>query len=70
MRMDGLSHLSFVVKRHQVKFGLQTFTLKKQSKIAIEIQWSPQNIEETKRRQEKYIASGIRTVWFIRTTQK
>ena len=26
--MDGLSHLSFVVKRHQVKFGLQTFTLK------------------------------------------
>ena len=43
---------------------------KNKAKIAIEIQWSPQNIEETKRRQEKYIASGIRTVWFIRTTQK
>ena len=43
---------------------------KNKAKIAIEIQWSPQNIEETKRRQEKYIASGIRTVWFMRTTSK
>ena len=43
---------------------------KNKAKIAIEIQWSPQNIEETKRRQEKYIASGIRTVWFMRTTPK
>ncbi len=54
-----------------MKFGLQTFTLKKnKAKIAIEIQWSPQNIEETKRRQEKYKQSGIRAVWFMRTTQK
>ena len=43
---------------------------KDKAKIAIEIQWSPQSIEETKRRQEKYIASGIRTVWFMRTTSK
>ena len=43
---------------------------KDKAKIAIEIQWSPQSIEETKRRQEKYIASGIRTVWFMRTTPK
>ena len=43
---------------------------KNKAKIAIEIQWSPQNIEETKRRQEKYKQSGIRAVWFMRTTQK
>lgn len=43
---------------------------KNKAKIAIEIQWSAQSIEETKRRQEKYIASGIRAVWFMRTTQK
>ena len=43
---------------------------KNKAKIAIEIQWSPQSIEEPKRRQEKYIASGIRTVWFMRTTPK
>lgn len=39
-------------------------------KIAVEIQWSPQSIEETKRRQEKYRQSGIRAVWFMRTTSK
>ncbi|GAC1372851.1 MAG: hypothetical protein NVS3B3_07280 [Aquirhabdus sp.] len=43
---------------------------KNKAKIAIEIQWSYQSFEETKRRQEKYIASGIRAVWFMRTTLK
>lgn len=42
---------------------------KNKSKIIIEIQWSPQSIVETKRRQEKYIASGIRAIWFMRTTK-
>lgn len=35
---------------------------KKKAKIIIEIQWSPQSIEVTKRRQEKYITSGVRAV--------
>ncbi|WP_335951606.1 competence protein CoiA [Acinetobacter beijerinckii] len=43
---------------------------KEQSKIVIEIQWSYQSIEETERRQEKYKASGIRAIWFMRTTLK
>ena len=43
---------------------------KNNTKIAVEIQWSPQSIEETKRRQEKYRQSGIRAVWFMRTTSK
>lgn len=42
---------------------------KNNAKIIIEIQWSSQSIEETKRRQEKYISSGIRAVWFMRTTK-
>ncbi|MFI9460039.1 hypothetical protein [Acinetobacter sp. A3] len=40
------------------------------AQIAIETQWVDQTIEETKRCQEKYIASGIRAVCFIRTPQK
>ncbi|OAL78410.1 hypothetical protein AY606_08225 [Acinetobacter sp. SFB] len=43
---------------------------KNKAKIVIEIQWSPQSIEETKRRQDKYATSGIRAVWFMRTTPK
>lgn len=43
---------------------------KNKTKLIIEIQWSPQSIEDTKRRQDKYIASGIRAVWFMRTTPK
>lgn len=43
---------------------------KEQSKIVIEIQWSYQSIEETERRQEKYKASGVRAIWFMRTTLK
>lgn len=43
---------------------------KNKAKIAIEIQWSYQSIEETNRRQAKYISSGIRAVWFMRTTLK
>lgn len=43
---------------------------KNKAKIVIEIQWSYQSIEETKRRQAKYIASDIRAIWFMRTTLK
>ena len=43
---------------------------KDSAKIAIEIQWSPQSLEETKRRQQKYIDSNVRAVWFLRTTMK
>ena len=43
---------------------------KNKAKIVIEIQWSYQSIEETKRRQEKYINSGVRAIWFMRTTPK
>lgn len=45
------------------------YAQKNNAKIAIEIQWSAQTIEETRRRQEKYLASGIRAVWFMRTTK-
>lgn len=45
------------------------FAQKKQLKIAVEIQWSHQTIEEIIHRQEQYIASGLHTIWFLRSSK-
>ncbi|MCY4403136.1 MAG: competence protein CoiA family protein [Candidatus Poribacteria bacterium] len=42
------------------------FCTKEKTKIAFEIQWSSQTEIEFKRRQEKYIRSGIRTAWLYK----
>ena len=42
------------------------FCTKGKAKIAFEIQWSPQTETEFRRRQEKYVKSGIRTAWLYR----
>lgn len=40
---------------------------RKKAKIAIEIQWSPQDYEETVRRQQAYKSSGLDCIWFLNT---
>ena len=42
------------------------FCIKGKVNIAFEIQWSPQTETEFKRRQQKYITSGVRTAWLYK----
>lgn len=43
---------------------------RKKAKLAIEIQWSPQDYEETVRRQQVYKSSGLECVWFLRVAAR
>ncbi len=40
------------------------------TRIAFEVQWSKQTLEETKFRQERYKNSGVRGCWFFKTAPK
>lgn len=46
------------------------FATKGKAKVAMEIQWTPQSEEETRRRQQRYRASGVRGAWFLRESKR
>jgi competence CoiA-like predicted nuclease len=43
--------------------------IKDRKRIAIEVQWSRQDREVTKLRQERYMRSGVTGLWLVRHTQ-
>ncbi|TDV89211.1 competence protein CoiA [Halomonas alkaliantarctica] len=46
------------------------FATKGNAKVALEVQWSPQSEQETRRRQQRYRASGVRGAWFLRSYRR
>ncbi|GGA09128.1 hypothetical protein CYANOKiyG1_21980 [Okeania sp. KiyG1] len=55
---SGLDWRADVLATKQVKNQLV--------KLAFEVQWSPQSLEETEQRQQKYIRDGIRCCWLFK----
>jgi len=52
------------------KWIADVYCEKDNKKIVFEVQWSAQTAVETKRRQNIYKQSGIRTCWFMKTSKK
>lgn len=48
------------------KWVADVMAIKDHRRVAIEVQWSRQDPEETKRRQERYMHSGVRGLWLMR----
>lgn len=46
------------------------FATKGKAKVALEVQWSSQSENETRRRQQRYRESGVRGAWFLRKTRQ
>ena len=48
------------------KWTADVLSWKDKEKVAVEVQWSGQSVEETWRRQRRYYKSGIKGIWLLR----
>lgn len=54
----------------EINWVADVLAVQNEKRIAFEVQWSKQTLEETKFRQERYKESNVRGCWFFRTAPK
>lgn len=73
--VDGIRRTKWAVKPEQDgetpsgdKWKADVLATTEKTRVAFEIQWSRQDFAETRRRQARYVASGVRGLWLFRQT--
>ncbi len=71
--VEGIKRTAWSVKTEQEgstpdgeRWRADVLATKGQTRVAVEIQWSRQDGEETLRRQDRYEAAGVRGLWLLR----
>lgn len=64
--VSGKDQLTGLVKWRADVLASKVLSQQKELKVALEVQWSKQNLQETEFRQTRYKQDGVRACWFFR----